>query len=102
MQESPKKDLQFYTNVSIAKMDTHHAKGITSRKKAEMTNNLLVGEHVHKRTRIPKKHILDGEHDEDDDGEEALVKYQGPPRNMVQLVSVSKMRTEMKHLSDVV
>ena len=71
MQESPKKELQFYTNASIAKMDTHHAKGITSRKKEEMTNNLLVGEHVHKRTRIPKKHILDGEHDEDDDGEEA-------------------------------
>lgn len=71
IQESPKKELQFYTNASIAKMDTHHAKEITSGKQAEMTNNVVAGQPVRKSTRIPKKRILDGEHDEDDDGEEA-------------------------------
>lgn len=36
-----------------------------------MTNNFVGGQPICRRTRIPKKHILDGEHDEDDDGEEA-------------------------------
>lgn len=70
MQESPK-ELQFNTSASIAKMDTHHAKEITSGRQAEMTNNVVSGQPVRKSSRIPKKRILDGEHDEDDDGEEA-------------------------------
>ena len=54
MQESPKKELQFYTNASIAKMDIHHANEITSRKHAEMTNNFVIGQPIRKSTRIPK------------------------------------------------
>jgi INO80 complex subunit B len=69
MQESPK-ELQFYTSASIAKMDIH-AKEITPGKQTEMTNNVVAGQPVRKSARIPKKRILDGEHDEDDDGEEA-------------------------------
>lgn len=81
IRELPKRKPQVNMWASIAKMDIHPAKEdqkgdlvdeVTPGKQVKLTNNVAANQPVRKSSRIPKKRVLDGAYNMDDDAERAL------------------------------